>query len=71
MRKLSGLVLLSGDTLIKPFWTNYALYSDREFILTYSGIIDDNNKLTTIIKYLSSVDNFCFIPALARLKAFS
>lgn len=34
-------------------------------ILILSGIMDDSNKLTTIIKYLSTADNFCFIPVLA------
>lgn len=43
LRRLWRFVLLSGDALIQSLWNNYVLYSNREFMLLHSDIIDDTN----------------------------
>lgn len=43
LRRLWRFVLLSGDALIQSLWNNYVQYSNREFMLLHSDIIDDTN----------------------------
>lgn len=60
IRRPWRLLLPTKEALIKPLWNKDELSSDRGLVLLNSNIINDGNKLTTSIKSVSPMDNFCF-----------
>lgn len=54
------LILPTKEALIKPLWNKDELHSNRGLVFLNSSIINDGNKLTTSIKSVSPMDNFCF-----------
>lgn len=60
IRRPWRLILPTKEALIKPLLNKDELPSNRGLVLLNSNIINDGNKLTTSIKSVSPMDNFCF-----------
>lgn len=60
IRRPWRLLLPTKEALIKPLWNKDELSSNRGLVLLNSNIINDGYKLTTSIKSVSPMDNFCF-----------
>lgn len=66
IRRPWRLILPSKEALIKRLWNKDELFSNRGFVLLNSNVINGGNKLTTAIKSVSPMDNFCFTPMLLQ-----